>query len=109
MYVELLLYSAKGRSTIVIFAVAERPGFRLILASKACDLLKGTEVQCLGEDPSATAGTSGKDEHSFPLWIVYIFIAVVVLAFIVMLFAVKRRLKNQKVRKVPTVFIMKRL
>ncbi|XP_028415344.1 protocadherin-23-like isoform X2 [Dendronephthya gigantea] len=100
VHVELFLYSPEGdskQSTNIIFAVAEKPGYELIPASKACDLLKGTDVKCFSEESNASADTgSGEDENGSHLFIVYIIAPVFVVAFIAALLVFWRRRKSQK-------------
>jgi hypothetical protein len=86
------VYVGQGTSTNVVFAVAEKPSYDLILASAACELLKNTEVKCLADDTN-TSGSEGDGagESGFPLWIIYIVAGVILVVFIITLVVIRRR------------------
>lgn len=96
VYVEQFVYVANGAGTYVVFAVAEKPSYDLIPASKACQLLKNSEVECLSDNLNAFAGTGDDSGTSgFPLWIIYVIAGLIVVAIIVVLFVLRRRRQNK--------------
>jgi hypothetical protein len=85
--------------------VAEKSSYNLIPVSKACKLLKNTEVECLADavtpvndSPKPTPKTiKGNDNPEFPLWIIYTIAGLLLVAFIIMLVVIRR--KGRKAKK----------
>ena len=92
VYVEQFVYVGEGRATTVVFAVAQKPSYELIPASKACDLLKGTDVKCSSDGGNTSADTGAESADSkFPLWVIYIIAGLIVVAFLIMIIVLRKR------------------
>ena len=97
VYVEQFVYSGQGTtSTNVIFAVAEKPRYKLIPASHACKLLQNTDVKCFVDDGNSSADTGdGSDDSGFPFWIIILIVVVVVVVLIIAIVILRRRRRDK--------------